>query len=256
MEINNRPYVFCHMLTSLDGKVIGNFMDIPESSESHQVFYDIAFGEERFYQHSGWLSGRMTSDYNYTYYKKPELDESSEEVPAGDFIAEQDLDMYYISIDSKGVLAWETAEISFKQTKAHVVEVLSEKASNAYKAYLRQRHISYIICGEKTIDFELMLTKLKDIFKMETVMLGGGGVLNWSFIQQGLCDELSQVIARASDGSNQTPALFDEVEGLSDDRPVGFKLINVDSFEKGTIWLRYKVGDIYESERWIDKSEK
>ena len=26
----NRPYIFCHMLTSLDGKIMGNYMSTPE----------------------------------------------------------------------------------------------------------------------------------------------------------------------------------------------------------------------------------
>ena len=28
----NRPYIFCHMMTSLDGKIMGNYMDTPEGS--------------------------------------------------------------------------------------------------------------------------------------------------------------------------------------------------------------------------------
>lgn len=44
---------------------------------------------------------------------------------------------------------------------------------------------------------ELLLQKLSDLFQMDLIMLGGGGVLNWSFIQAGLCDEVSVVIAPA-----------------------------------------------------------
>ena len=38
-------------------------------------------------------------------------------------------------------------------------------------------------------------------------MLGGGGVLNWSFIQAGMCDELSVVVAASADCASDTPAL-------------------------------------------------
>lgn len=27
----NRPYIFCHMMTSLDGKIMGKYMETPES---------------------------------------------------------------------------------------------------------------------------------------------------------------------------------------------------------------------------------
>ena len=72
-------------------------------------------------------------------------------------------------------------------------------------------------------------------------MLGGGGILNWSFIQAGLCDELSLVIAPVADGSSQTPALFETREGLTQDIPVGFELKNVETLSQGGLWLRYEV---------------
>ena len=54
----NRPYVFCHMMTSLDGKIMGNYMDTPEGSAAGDVFYNLSFGKNPFYKHQGWLSGR------------------------------------------------------------------------------------------------------------------------------------------------------------------------------------------------------
>ncbi len=41
----NRPYIFCHMLTSLDGKIMGNYMDLPQCEAAGDLFYDLAFGE-------------------------------------------------------------------------------------------------------------------------------------------------------------------------------------------------------------------
>ena len=46
----NRPYIFCHMLTSLDGKIMGNYMDLPACEPAGDLFYDIAFGEDPFYR--------------------------------------------------------------------------------------------------------------------------------------------------------------------------------------------------------------
>ena len=58
----NRPYIFCHMMTALDGKIMGSYMETPQGSAAGNVFYDIAFGKEPFYHHQGWLSGRVTTD--------------------------------------------------------------------------------------------------------------------------------------------------------------------------------------------------
>lgn len=251
---NDRPYVFCHMSQSLDGKIIGNWMDIPEAKESHTVFYDIAFGKEPHYQHRGWISGRETTDYNFTGYRKPDLSPYQDvSVDAGDWVRDYDLPMYYISLDRRGVLAWNQPTARFKDTEAQVLEVLTESVDSAYRAYLRNRGIPYIICGERDIDWALLLRKLKHDFHMDTVMLGGGGAINWSLIQAGLCDEVSLVIGTAADGSPHTPSVFHTVEGLSSDRPVGFELIDHQVFPQGTLWLRYKIGKIYESATWKNK---
>lgn len=236
-----RPFVFCHMMTSLDGKIMGNYMDHPASESAGEVFYDLAFGERPYYRHQGWLSGRVTTDDNFTFYEKPALEEHCPAVPEGDFAAAPDLGMYYVSVDPNGCLGWKDATLRYQTTTAHVIEVLTERASNDYKAFLRRLGISYIIAGEDKLDAALALRKLKELFHIETLMLGGGAVLNWSFIQAGLCDEVSVVIAPAADGSVKTQTLFMEKPGLSDDTAVGFSLLEARAMRGDAVWLRYKV---------------
>ena len=219
-----RPYIFCHMMTSLDGKIMGNYMETPEGEAAGDVFYRIAFGKEPYYKHQGWLSGRVTTDDNFTFYETPDLDENAGPVPEGDFVAQPDADMYYVSVDPSGRLGWKNCTLTYEDTHAHVLEVLTGKASNAYKTFLRKLGISYIIVGKDALDYELTLEKLKKLFGIETLMLGGGGVLNWSFIQAGLCDELSLVITPSADGSSKMPTLFMTKEGLTIDRAVNFEL--------------------------------
>lgn len=174
----NRPYIFCHMMTSLDGKIMGNYMGTPEGEAAGEVFYQIAFGKESYYRHQGWLSGRVTTDDNFTFYEQPVLDEAASVVPEGDFVSKR-TNMYYVSVDPSGKLGWKHATLTYGDTTAHVIEVLTEKAGNAYKAFLRNLGISYIIAGEETLDYALALEKLKEKFGIETLMLGGGGILNW-----------------------------------------------------------------------------
>lgn len=236
----NRPYVFCHMMTSLDGKIMGNYMETPEGSAAGDVFYNISFGKNPFYKHQGWLSGRVTTDDNFTFYAKPGLNENAPAVPDGDYVAKQ-ADMYYVSVDPSGKLGWKSASLTYIDTTAHVIEVLTGKASNAYKDFLRRLGISYIIAGTDSLDYELVLTKLKTLFGIETLMLGGGAALNWSFIQAGMCDEVSIVIAAAADGSTSTQTLFMARDDLSNDKPVGFKLLEAKVMDGDSVWLRYLV---------------
>ena len=159
----NRPYIFCHMMTALDGKIMGSYMETPQGSAAGDVFYNIAFGKAPFYHHQGWLSGRVTTDDNFTFYQKPDL------------------------------------------------------------------------------DYPLVLSKLKEKFHIEILMLGGGGVLNWSFLQAGMCDEISIVLAAAADGSPDTPPVFRAKEGLSQNKPLGFALKEAKVMEGDSIWLRYTI---------------
>ena len=235
-----RPYVFCHMMTSLDGKIMGNYMEHPASAGAGESFYNIAFGDAPYYKHQGWLSGRVTTDDNFTFYEKPALEENAPPVPEGDFGAQPDFGMYYVSIDPTGCLGWKDATLHYQTTTAHVIEVLTGRASNDYKAFLRRLGISYIIAGEDKLDAALALHKLKELFHIETLMLGGGAVLNWSFIQEGLCDEVSVVIAPCADGSAKTQTLFMEKPGLSDDTAVGFSLLEAKALPDSAVWLRYK----------------
>ena len=237
----NRPYIFCHMMTALDGKIMGSYMETPQGSAAGDVFYNIAFGKASFYHHQGWLSGRVTTDDNFTFYQKPDLDEHAAAVPEGDFLAQPDFGMFYVSIDPHGKLGWKSSTLHYVDTTAHVIEVLTEQASNSYKAFLRKLGISYIIAGKTDLDYPLVLSKLKEKFHIEILMLGGGGVLNWSFLQAGMCDEISIVLAAAADGSPDTPPVFRAKEGLSQNKPLGFALKEAKVMEGDSIWLRYTI---------------
>ena len=237
----NRPYIFCHMMTALDGKIVGSYMETPQGITASDVFYNIAFGKEPFYHHQGWLSGRVTTDDNFTFYKKPDLDENAPTVPEGDFLAQPNFGMFYISVDPHGKLGWESNTLHYVDTSAHVIEVLTEQVSNAYKAFLRKLGISYIIAGKAELDYGLALSKLKDSFHIETLMLGDGGVLNWSFLQAGMCDEISIVLTAAADGSLDTPPVFRARKGLSENKALGFTLKEAKAMDGGSVWLRYTV---------------
>lgn len=236
----NRPYIFCHMMTSLDGKIMGNYMNTPEGAVAGDVFYNIAFGKNPYYKHQGWLSGRVTTDDNFTFYEKPDLDENAPTVAEGDYVAKKD-DIYYVSVDPSGKLGWKEDMLTYEDNTAHVIEVLTDRASNSYKAFLRKLGISYIIAGKESLDYKMAMEKLKTLFDIETLMLGGGGVLNWSFIQAGLCDELSIVMAPVADGSSDTPSLFETRGNHAKDNTVGFNLQEVKTYDGGILWLRYFV---------------
>lgn len=109
------------------------------------------------------------------------------------------------------------------------------------KDLLRRLNISYILAGENELDHALVLHKLATLFGMERVMIGGGGVLNWSFVQQGLVDEVSLLVAPVADGSPDAPSLFTAREPFSKVIPRSFSLMDAKPLQDGTAWLRYRV---------------
>ncbi|WP_336741461.1 dihydrofolate reductase family protein [Aureimonas altamirensis] len=227
---------------SLDGKIVGAYLPTEIGMASQRQYYNLMLGPDRHYRdHKGFMLGRVSSEDNFTHYRKPELDESAAPVPEGDFIAVADAPMHYLSIDPSGVLAWKKNEITYFDTTAHVVEILSGKASNAYKDFLRRKRISYIIAGDDKLDLELAVRKIGEIFGMDEIVLGGGGGINWSFVQAGLCDELSIVLTPAADGRKGAQTLFEADERYTAAIPTGFKLKQTRLLDDGSLWLRYAV---------------
>lgn len=238
----DRPRIFIHMHMSLDGKIVGVYLPTDVGMASQRQYYNLFIGPGRYFRnHKGWLSGRITSEDNFTHYRKPELDESAAPVPEGDFIAVGDTAMHYFSVDPSGVLGWEKNSITYFDTTAHVVQILSGKASNAYKDFLRRKGVSYIIAGKDALDLEEAVKKIGSIFGVDEIMLNGGGGLNWSFIQAGLCDEVSIVLTPAADGKKGAQTLFEADERYARPLPTAFKLKEMQALDDGSVWLRYTV---------------
>src|SRR5690625_544033 len=131
--------------------------------------------------------------------------------------------------------------VDYGNINSHVIEVLTERASNAYKDFLRRMNISYFIAGKDTLDNALVLHKLATLFHMKRIMIGGGGAVNWSYIHSGLVDEVSIVMAPIADGSAEAQSLFTASETFSEVKPVAFTLIEAKPLKESTVWLRYKV---------------
>lgn len=231
------------METSLDGKIMGKYLWIPETNTADDSFFAVAYGPKAEYTFQAVIEGRTTVDDNITCYEKPPVDETAAPVPEGDFLAPgASLGRFFLAVDGSGLLAWKKNTADEGGITAHVVEVITERASNGYKDFLRKMGISYLICGKDHVDLPLLCRKVKTLLHVESMLLGGGAVLNWSFIQAGLVDEVSQVIAAAADGNPSTQTLFMAKPGITTDQPVVFQPLSVRIMKDNAVWIRWKVG--------------
>ena len=83
---------------------------------------------------------------------------------------------YIVSIDPEGVLGFSDHLLAKKgRPAAHVIEVLTEKASCEYRTYLKDRGISYLSGGGEQVDFSRVLEKLAAQFGIERRWRPEGG---------------------------------------------------------------------------------
>ena len=233
----DRPRVICHMLMSLDGKINGRYFSRPETRPGLAKY-----GELRtFYGCSATIYGTTTAAEGYSdgYVYVSDLPERSAEPISHVYVGESGAENYIIAMDPEGTLKWSGKTVEKKgRSKAHVIEALTERASASYIAYLKSLGISYVIAGEKQIDCEILLHKLKEFFGIESVLLAGGGITNWTFVSRGLVDELSIVLTPTADGDSKAASLF-ETGDLAPVIPKAFTLKAVEVIENDTLWLRY-----------------
>ena len=225
-----RPYVICHMFCSLDGKIDGAFMSTPEARPALEEYGRI----REFYQCQAILYGTTTMAEGFSAGILSGLPKSMGRYPKEDYVAVSEEENYIVSVDPEGILGWNSAYVEKKgRARAHVIEVLTERASTAYLEYLREFNISYIFAGREALDCGLALHKLKNLFGIDRLMLAGGGTINWSFLQEDLLDELSLVVAPAADGDTSSVSVFERADFLPPRKPAVFRLGSVHAIAGG-----------------------
>lgn len=223
-----RPYIICHMLSSADGRIDGAALE----AVSGRGLYEAAGGK---LQGDAWICGRTTMQLHFAD-QEPFV--SASNIPAGPrpvHVARQ-AGSYAVSVDTRGTLRWSKSEIDGD----HLICVVSEQAPEDYLAMLRERGISYIVRGGTSVDLPAAVELLGRHFGIRRLLLEGGGRINGGFLEQGLVDEVSLLLAPGIDGRQGVPAVFD---GMTSTRngAVPLRLKSVERLEHGVLWIRYEV---------------
>ena len=225
------------MLTSIDGKVTGDFLFSPECVGATEIYYRL----NRELRADGFICGRVTMEGSFTGGWYPDLAEyegiSLGEDAKKDFVAESLSGFYAVAFDTHGSLGWKSNRIIDPDEDpgydgAQIIEVLSENVDGRYIGYLREINIPYIFAGKNNIDVELALNKLKKLLGCSTLLLEGGSIINGAFERAGAIDELSLVVAPVVADKDSKP-LFMSADFNS------FQLIRADA-ENGNTILNYK----------------
>ncbi len=223
-----RPYVVCHMVPSIDGRIVTTGWKLPPRVHAEYERTAATFEAD------AWMIGRISME-PYAGRARIPRRKPSGRIPREDFVARRDAKSYAIALDPSGKLAWESGSIDGEP----VITVLTEGVSDEYLAFLRSKSVSYLFGGKTSVDLRKVLEKLRQVFGIRKLLLEGGGKTNGSFLAADLIDELSVLVAPVADGAVGTPSLFDAREGKGPARRL--KLIAVDERAGDLVWLRYEV---------------
>ncbi len=227
-----RPYVICHMMTSIDGKVTGEFLYSEKGTEAGETYYEI----NRQLKGDAFACGRVTMESSFTNGFRPDLSTFADaHVPSGDYIAMKH-NYYAVSFDTNGKVVWADSKIHDDDegyNDCHIIEVLSENTPGEMLAYYRSIGVSYIFAGEDSIDVKIALSKLYSIFGIKKLLLEGGSIINGAFLRAGAVDELSLVTTPIIADKNDKP-LFMESDMCE------FRLKSVKPMQDNSVWLRYE----------------
>jgi len=229
---NKKPKVICLMMTSLDGKILGEkwgksrFVELLKES-FEKVHERIGVG--------AWIVGRKTMEKDFTHYTRPVIKKTKEGIPRTDFVAVKDAKTFAIALDGQGKLGWKKPYMHGD----HVITILTEQVKDGYLAQLQKIGVSYIFAGKKQVNLNTALEKLRILFSIKKLMLEGGGHLNGSFLNEGLIDEFHHLLLPLADGSAENQSLFEIDEKAKKAKSTLFKLNQVKKIEHDVLWITY-----------------
>jgi riboflavin biosynthesis pyrimidine reductase len=228
-----KPYVICHMMPSVDGRLRTDRWDVPK--KGHEEYERTA----ESYRPDAWVCGRKTME-EFAKGRRKSSRNGRGRIPREDFVIPPERGKRLaIAIDPRGKLAWSENEIGGDP----LVIVLSEDVPDSYLAFLRERGISYLFGAKKAseVDLGVVLEKLRGKFGVKKLMLEGGGETNGEFLRRGLVDELSLLLTPVADGRPGEPALFD-VEGEEPKKAIAhLRLKSVRRAAADMLWIKYAV---------------
>ena len=228
-----KPYVLCHMVTSVDGRIWGSRWR-PKANVVPNLF-------EKLHDRMGggsWLCGRVTAQ-EFAKGKGQVYPPTDRTFPRENWYASRDAKAWGVFLDAHGKAVWQRSDIGGDA----ILVILTEQVPDSHLAGLRADGVSYIFAGKTEIDLAAALETLNRELGIERLMLEGGGGANGALLRAGLVDELSLVICAVVDGSTGGPIVFNSGDTDLGPAPIeSMTLIGHEVLEKGAVWLRYRLG--------------
>jgi 2,5-diamino-6-(ribosylamino)-4(3H)-pyrimidinone 5'-phosphate reductase len=164
----SRPYVILSAATSIDGKIatitgdskLSSKQDIIRLHKLRSKVDAILVGKNTVLIDNPMLTVRHTSGKN----------------------------PIRIILDSKGTIS-KNSKILQSSNKVPTIISVSNRISKSNIDKLKKFPVEIIVAGKNSINLKLLLKKLSEK-KLKSILIEGGGTVNWEFIKNDLFDEL------------------------------------------------------------------
>ena len=167
-----KPYIVCHMMTSVDGRIDCAMTEHLPGVQEYYAALDELDAPTR-------VSGRVTAQLEMA---KPGTFRSERPEPIGKeaFAKHADANGYEIVADTRGTLLWDGTE----EDGRPLLILTCEQVSRDYLDYLDRLNISWIACGKERIDLNRACEILAETFGVERMAVVGGGRISYYLTQR------------------------------------------------------------------------
>lgn len=232
-----KPKVICHIMGSVDGRVLVGKWSKPFGNRSMTDLLKVYPQTGQKLHTDAWTFGKNTVTEIF-----PEKFTSAS--PKAELLGEDErtfkaaslTQRIFISIDPEADIKYESATLRGDS----IVAVVGKQASREYLQFLRSIGVSYIVVDD--------IANLRDVleavnleFGVGCISLQGGGVLDGGMLAQGLIDELSYLVYPGVDGSAGSVSIFNYIGVANPHSGQSLELLSAEKLEYGIVWLRYKI---------------
>ncbi|MGI6218614.1 MAG: dihydrofolate reductase family protein [Bacteroidaceae bacterium] len=222
-----KPYIVCHMMESVDGRIACDMVDKISGDEYYTALESLECPTT--------VEGKVTLQIHVTGFE-PYVSQDAAPVGREEFYVAERADGYEVAVDSAGTLLWSRENCGGSKPR---LCLLSERATREYLGHLRSLGISYIATGKERVDLCRAVELMNEHFGVQRMAIVGGGKIDGGFLAAGLLDEISVMIAPGIDGRSGQPALFDGIADKEGFLPFSLRYKESKVLENGVIWVRY-----------------
>ena len=145
---------------------------------------------------------------------------------------------YWIIVDTKGITKGLLHTCRSFEFCKDVIVLISQKTSQDYINYLKERNYDHLMCGNEYVNFEKALSDLKLQYGIKTILIDSGPTLNGVLLSNGLIDEISLLVYTVLVRNNQDKLLANL---NTEDQNINLELLSYELLDKNFMLLKYQV---------------